>query len=96
MTGASGQRPPFTEYLGHAAVILPAVVLAGVLWLVAGPLLSRATAVSLAIATLWCVMSALQTVFVHRQPWRIALVSSLIQFVILWPFAWLMASYSAR
>jgi hypothetical protein len=96
MTGATEQRDRSTEYLGYAAVILPAAVLAGVLWLVAGPFLSRASATSLALTTLWCVTSALQTVVIHRRAWRMALVSSLVQFVILWPLVWLMVSYSLR
>jgi hypothetical protein len=96
MTGATGGQPRTTEYIGYAAVILPAAVLAGVLWLVVSPVLSQATAASLVIATLWCVMSGLQTVLVHRRAWRVALISSLIQFIILWPFAWLLASYSSR
>ena len=96
MPHAPRERSRLTEQLGLAVAVLPAAVLAGVLWLVTVPLLSQATAASLAIATLWCSGFAFQSLWVKPRQWRATLVAAVIQFLILWPLAWLMASYSSR
>src|SRR5262245_12469693 len=84
------------QVLGVLAAVVPAAVVAMVLWFVTVPLLTQAGATSLAVATLVAGTSAGQSLFHRRDSWRYSLVSALVQFIILWPLVWLLTSYNAR